>query len=37
VTWNKTNFPVPKGSRNFKVMAAIIAQKKLSEWLKKAK
>ena len=29
VTWNKTNFPVPNGSRNLKVMAAIIAQKKL--------
>jgi len=32
VTWNKTNFPVPNGSRNFKVMAAIIAQKKLFKW-----
>jgi len=32
VTWNRTNFPVPKGSRNLKVMAAIIAQKKLFEW-----
>jgi hypothetical protein len=29
VTWNKTSFPVPKGSRTFKVIAAIIAQKKL--------
>ena len=34
VTWNKTNFPVPNGSRNFKVMAAIIAQKKLLQWSK---
>ena len=31
VTWNKTSFPVPNGSRNFNVMAAIIAQKKLFE------
>jgi hypothetical protein len=29
VTWNKTSFPVPNGSRNLKVIAAIIAQKKL--------
>ena len=29
MTWNKTNFPVPNGSRNFRVIAAIIAQKKL--------
>jgi hypothetical protein len=31
VTWNKTSFPVPNGSRNLRVMAAIIAQKKLRE------
>src|ERR1700753_1920356 len=31
VTWNRTNFPVPNGSTNLKVIAAIIAQKKLLE------
>ena len=30
VTWKRTSFPVPKGSRNRNVPAAIIAQKKLT-------
>ena len=30
VTWKRTSFPVPKGSRKRNVIAAIIAQKKLT-------
>lgn len=29
VTWKRTSFPVPNGSKNRRVTAAIIAQKKL--------
>jgi hypothetical protein len=31
VTWKRTSFPVPNGSKNLSVIAAIIAQKKLKE------
>ena len=31
MTWNNTNFPLPNGSKNLRVIAATIAQKKLSE------
>ena len=30
MTWNNTNFPLPNGSKNLSVIAATIAQKKLS-------